>query len=203
MHPSGRIIVLERDCDWRRSIFELENQMKIAGWVYFVVFVETFSGRFRLECVENHNKYLKNGYISTLFDKAAPLTPSTAPARLTPGNGVSSLEALDEVESGEEAHSDEEPASQEGLESTASTTAKAKGLSPTPRNLLRMKISCWNFNAKTYRKRLPLELAGKKAKAVFEASGLEDVLVVNRERTSALAKNLRAALTLAEYSLFR
>jgi len=43
--------------------------MKIGGWVYFVVFAETFSGRFRVECVENHNKYLKGGYISTLFEK--------------------------------------------------------------------------------------------------------------------------------------
>ena len=61
--------MLERDCNWRENIFEVENQLKIAGWVYFVVFAETFSGRFRLECVENHNKYLKGGYISTLFDK--------------------------------------------------------------------------------------------------------------------------------------
>ena len=71
VHPSGRIIVLERDCDWRENIFQIENQMKIAGWVHFVVFAETFSGRFRLECVENHNKYLKGGYISTYFDKTS------------------------------------------------------------------------------------------------------------------------------------
>lgn len=64
--------------------------MKIAGWVYFVVFAETFSGRFRLECVENHNKYLKGGYISTLFDK----TPSVSASKKYKKNNKKSLKYL-------------------------------------------------------------------------------------------------------------
>ena len=116
---------------------------------------------------------------------------------LTEENHISSLEALDEIES------DEEVQSEEYLESTASTTVKVKPVNSEMTNLMRMKISCWNFNAKTYRKKLPLELAGKKEHDIFQNCGIEDVLVVNKERTSALSKNLRSILTLAEYALFR
>lgn len=70
-------------------------------------------------------------------------------------------------------------------------------------NLMRMKISCWNVNAKTYRKKLPIELLGKKENQIKEICGIENILMVNRERTSALSKDLTSLLGLAEYSLFR
>lgn len=113
---------------------------------------------------------------------------------------MSSLEALEEIESDEEVDSN---GSHEFSESTAATTVQMKPSNADLTNLMRMKISCWNVNAKTYRKKLPLELAGKKEKEIFEACGLENVLVVNRERTFALSKNLQSILTLAEYALFR
>lgn len=69
IHPSGRILVLERDCEWRKKLFTLEDQYKLSGWIYFVAYAETFSGRFRIEAVQNQNKYLQNGYVSTFFDK--------------------------------------------------------------------------------------------------------------------------------------
>ena len=37
--------------------------------IYFVVTVEIFSGKFKIECVENKNKYLMNGYVSSFFEK--------------------------------------------------------------------------------------------------------------------------------------
>lgn len=116
---------------------------------------------------------------------------------------MSSLEALEEIESDEEVQSNEEPGPDEHLKSTAESTNKKRTGLPESMNLMRMKISCWNMNAKVYRKKLPLELAGKKERDIFETSGLEDILVVNRERTSALSKSLRSILTLAEYALFR
>ena len=61
-------MVLKRDCDWRNRLFAIENQLGVGGWVHFVIFAEIFSGKFRLECVENLNKYLQKGYISTFFD---------------------------------------------------------------------------------------------------------------------------------------
>jgi uncharacterized UPF0160 family protein len=79
VHPSGRILLLERDCDWRKDLFTIEKDLQLSGWVYFVVFAETFSGRIRLECVENHNKYLQNGYISTFFDKPSSPPKSNQP----------------------------------------------------------------------------------------------------------------------------
>ena len=71
------------------------------------------------------------------------------------------------------------------------------------KNLAKMKISCWNMNLKTYRKKLPIGFGGKKEKYIFENSGIENVLMVNRERTSALAKDLQSILALAEYALYR
>lgn len=69
IHPSGRILLLDRDCEWREKLFEIEDQYKLSGWIYFVVYAESFSGRFRLEAVRNLNKYLQNGYVSKFFDK--------------------------------------------------------------------------------------------------------------------------------------
>ena len=67
-HPSGRIIILERECDWKSILNKLENDLKIPGMIYYVITVEIFSGKFKLECVENDNKYLINGYVSTFFE---------------------------------------------------------------------------------------------------------------------------------------
>lgn len=60
---------MDRECDWKRILYTLENKLKMPGMIYFVVTVEAFSGKFKLECVENRNKYLMNGYISAFFDK--------------------------------------------------------------------------------------------------------------------------------------
>ena len=68
---------------------------------------------------------------------------------------------------------------------------------------MKMKISSWNMNSKTYRKKLPIEFAGKKEKDIKEMFGIENILMVNRERTSALSNNLQSILGLAEYALFR
>ena len=43
--------------------------MKLSGMIYFVIHVEGFSGKFKLECVQNQNHYLEQGYLSTFFDK--------------------------------------------------------------------------------------------------------------------------------------
>lgn len=63
------MIILEREVNWKAVLYGLENQLKIPGMVYFVISVEVFSGKFKLECVENRNKYLMNGYISAFFEK--------------------------------------------------------------------------------------------------------------------------------------
>jgi uncharacterized UPF0160 family protein len=68
---------------------------------------------------------------------------------------------------------------------------------------MRMKISCWNMNAKMHRKKLPFDLAGKKEKEIFEVCGIENILMVNQGRTSALGKDLQSVLALAEYALYR
>lgn len=86
VHPSSRIILLDRDCNWRKHLPDLENKLRISGWVYFVIYAEAFSGRFRLECVENSNKYLQKGYISTFFDKQDPSSVKGSPFKLYNSN---------------------------------------------------------------------------------------------------------------------
>ena len=98
------------------------------------------------------------------------------------------MEALEEVESDEEEVDDQ--------------TLNRPAIGGPPMQM-RMKISCWNMNLKTYRKKLPLEFGGKKEKEIYESCGINGILMVNRERTSALTKNLESALSLAEFSLFR
>ena len=100
---------------------------------------------------------------------------------------------MDEVESDEEELAEDTPIS-------PPMENKLKREEPT---LMRMKISCWNMNAKMYRKKLPLELGGKKEAEIFENCGIEGILMVNKERTSALAKDLQGALSLAEFALYR
>jgi hypothetical protein len=78
-----------------------------------------------------------------------------------------------------------------------------KPVSNEQKKLIQMKISCWNMNTKTYRKKLPLDLLGKKEKYIFENCGIPNILMINKERTSALAKDLQSILALAEYSLYR
>lgn len=73
--------------------------MKIPGMIYYVVTVELFSGKFKLECVENTNKYLMNGYVSTFFEQFDP-----APAQdktVATFKNMESLEEKSEVQSEE------------------------------------------------------------------------------------------------------
>ena len=70
-------------------------------------------------------------------------------------------------------------------------------------NLLRMNISSWRMKKKQYRKMLPAEIAGKKGNDIAQVTGIEGIMFVNTERTSAMGKDLRSVLSLAEYSLFQ
>ena len=63
------MIILQRECNWKDVLYRIENEMKIVGTIYFVVFVELFSGKFKIESVETKNKYFQEGYVSTFFDK--------------------------------------------------------------------------------------------------------------------------------------
>lgn len=93
-HPCGRIIILERDVDWKSVIYKLENELKIAGMIYFVITVEIFSGKFKIECVENSNKYLMNGYVSSFFEQ-----PEKNLKRGNTTNTFKHLKSLQEVHS--------------------------------------------------------------------------------------------------------
>jgi len=70
---------------------------------------------------------------------------------------------LDEVESDEEELAEDTPVS-------PPMENKLKREEPT---LMRMKISCWNMNAKMYRKKLPLELGGKKKQRFLKTAALK------------------------------
>lgn len=94
LHPSGRIIILERETAWRDVLYQIEKDFKISGMIYFVISIELFSGKFKLECVETKNIYLENNYLSFFYDD--PVNLKSYKKNKTIGQ-VNNIELLPEI----------------------------------------------------------------------------------------------------------
>lgn len=201
VHPSGRIIVLERECNWSKYLFEIEKQLHITGWIWFVIYAELFSGNFKLECVRSNNKYLQQGYLSTFFFK--PEIPKNAKNQEKP----CLLDTLEETLSEDE---DPENDPSENFEKAASP--KILGGMPNPffTQLLdegEQKLgvlnnfSAFRYENKHFRKLLPPSFKGLKGEKLHFELQDSSMLFVSQRGKSALSRDLTSLVTLAELAI--
>lgn len=202
IHPSGRIIVLERECDWRQYLFKIEKEQHLTGWIWFVIYAELFSGNFRLECVHSNNKYMQQGYLSTFFFK--PELPVSSKS----SKNAPFLDCLEETLSEDE---DEEYQ----ISNDASDKNQLKILGGIPKSFatrvldegeqtlgVLKNFSAFRYRNKNFRKLLPPQMVGLKGKDLDKQVGDGSILFVDQRGKSAVARDLTALVTLAESAVY-
>jgi len=51
VHPSGKIILLEKNCTWKSAVSKMETKYGIEGELLFVVFLDSSSGTYRVQSI--------------------------------------------------------------------------------------------------------------------------------------------------------
>lgn len=60
VHPSGRVIALDRSCPWKEHLMDLENEQALASILYVLYPESSLDGNWRIQCVPTRPEGFEN-----------------------------------------------------------------------------------------------------------------------------------------------